>query len=103
MAMNRHVHRRQGIAVICTSAWCAPSRWREILCRALLMVAPFGAVAASVALGPRWFGIALALLAVAACLACGTRTLGARLERGGGDVRAPSREGVTSPRRGSAA
>jgi hypothetical protein len=80
MAMPPHVHhRRDGIALICTSPWCTPSRTRTIVWRALLVAGPIAAVAASGALGLRWPSrVALALLAFAALVAWrGTRTPGA--------------------------
>jgi hypothetical protein len=89
MAMNRHVHhRRDGIAVICTGAWCTPSRARQIAWRVLLVAGPVAVLATSGALGLRSSSsFALALLALAALLAWwATRAPGAaRIER---DVRA---------------
>ncbi len=103
MATNRHVHhRRDGIALICTRAWCAPSRWRAMLGCALVVATPFAGVAAWIALGPRRFGIALALLVIAAYVACGTHALGARIEPGAGDERGATRDDAR-PGAGSAA
>jgi hypothetical protein len=79
--MNHHVHhRRDRIALICSGDSCAPPRRREIAWRALLVAAPFAVVAASIALGPRWFGIALAVFAVAAFVACRMTTPGPHVE-----------------------
>jgi hypothetical protein len=102
MAIRRHVHHRgDGIIILCTRRRCAPSRWREIASGALLLALPFAVVAASIALRPRRFAIALAGLAAVAFLACRTRTLGARLEAGG--AARPRRERARFTGTGSAA
>jgi hypothetical protein len=103
MRTNRHVHhRRDGIAVICTRRPCDPSRRRDLAWRALLVTAAACVLAAGVALGPRRFGISLALLAVAGYL-WGKHALCAHLSRAGLDAGALVRDGATSPRTGSAA
>ena len=93
IAMNRHVHhRRDGIAVICTGAWCAPSRAREIAWRALLVAGPVAVLATSGALGLRSSSrLALALLVLAALLAWwASRAPGAqRIERDARAAHAP--------------
>lgn len=80
--MDRHIHyRRDGIPLICTGQSCASPRRREIGWRPLLVAAPLAVVAAAIALGPRWFGIALAVFAVAAFVACRMTTPAPRSER----------------------
>jgi len=102
MSIRRHVHhRRDGIIVLCTKGWCAPSRWRVIACRAFLLALPFALVAASIALGARRFALALTGFAVVALLAGVTGTLDAPVERGG-RARPPPERG-TSPGTGSVA
>jgi hypothetical protein len=102
MPTNRHVHhRRDGIAVICTRVRCAPSRRRDLAWRALLVAAAACVLAAGIALGPRRFGVSLALLAIAGYL-WGKHALCERVSRGL-DAGALVRESATSPRTGSAA
>jgi hypothetical protein len=103
MTTNRHVHHRgDGIAVICTRRRCGRSQRRDLAWRALLVTAPVAVLATSIALGPRRFGISLALLAIAGYL-WGKHALGGSDARTGLGARARVRDGATSPRTGSAA